>query len=87
MTEKDYPQYAAIIVNRAVKAVDKIFHYHIPSHLQPIVTMCQVHLSLERSVTHLLFYLVVHVGEMKLGKTSAACMDSNQFCVSWIFSL
>ncbi len=38
MTENAYPQYAAIIVNRAVKAVDKIFHYHIPSHLQPIVS-------------------------------------------------
>lgn len=34
-----YPEYAAIIVNRAVKAVDKIFHYHIPSHLQPVMTI------------------------------------------------
>lgn len=39
MTEQNKPQYAAIIVNRAVKAVDKIFHYHIPSHLQPIVSV------------------------------------------------
>lgn len=39
MGETLYPQYAAIIVNRAVKAVDKIFHYHIPVHLQPIISI------------------------------------------------
>ena len=39
MTEQKYPEYAAIIVNRAVKAVDKVFHYHIPLHLQPTVSV------------------------------------------------
>ncbi|MCI8336392.1 MAG: primosomal protein N' [Peptococcaceae bacterium] len=39
MGERLYPEYAAIIVNRAVKAVDKIFHYAIPAHLQPIISI------------------------------------------------
>ena len=39
MGETKYPEYAAIIVNRAVKAVDKVFHYHIPVHLQPIISV------------------------------------------------